>query len=265
MIPNWLQKKEKWFPLKGRDKYIDKTLLSITAALSLFRQEHAYSSAFLYKPSASLKLIATLLLIVLLSLSRNLTYILFIDSFDFFCIGLLGAREIRKVLLITLTVLFFFSLILSFSFFSGNQRNTLLLLGKAAGTIMLINILALSTNSRHLTASLRYFFIPDIIVLILDITLKYIVVLGHIAAEMLTAKKIRSLGKDKRADISLSMTMGILYMKSREYANALTSAMECRGFNGEYKKEAKQKFTLWDLMYASVHIFLVSLYFYLVS
>jgi cobalt/nickel transport system permease protein len=265
MIPSFLLKKQAWSPSQGGDHHIDKTILSLTSVLSLFREEHLDASPFLRRPSAFLKLLATLILVVLLSLSRNYAFVLLVDGFAFFLVGLLGAREIRKVLTLSFVALLFFALILSFSFLKGNYNNVLLLCGKAAGTVMLVNLMAFSTSSRRLTEALRVFSIPDIMIFTLDITLKYIVVLGHIATEMLLARKIRSPGRDRRSDITLSRTMGILYMKSREYSDALYAAMDCRGFNGKYRKEIEHKFSAWDLAYGITHGFIVFFYFYLIK
>ena len=80
----------------------------------------------------------------------------------------------------------------------------------------------------------------------LDITLKYIVLLGDVCLDMLTALKLRSVGKNREKGKSLSGVLGVTFLKSREMSEEMYGAMTCRGFEGEYVKPGQKTVTWKD-------------------
>ena len=86
---------------------------------------------------------------------------------------------------------------------------------------------------------MRTFRLPSIFIFTLDITLKYISVLGEICAAILTSVRLRSVGKNPQKAKALSGVLGISFLKSGEMAEEMHAAMCCRGFTGEYKKKQK--------------------------
>jgi cobalt/nickel transport system permease protein len=59
-------------------------------------------------------------------------------------------------------------------------------------------------------------------------------VLGEYAMNLLSALKLRSVGKNKAKQRSLSGIAGTLFLRSGHMARTLHQAMECRGFTGSY-------------------------------
>jgi cobalt/nickel transport system permease protein len=51
---------------------------------------------------------------------------------------------------------------------------------------------------------------------------------------MLTALKIRSIGKNKDKRSSASGVLGTIFIKAHKASEDTAKAMECRGFNGKY-------------------------------
>jgi len=120
---------------------------------------------------------------------------------------------------------------------------------KVLATITAVNILSHATRWSYITSALKRFFVPDIFILVLDITIKYIVMLGEFTLNMMYALKLRSVGKNKNKYTSLSGIAGSLFIKSKEMAEDMYAAMECRGFTGEYQVYNNFKFTLADFAY----------------
>jgi cobalt/nickel transport system permease protein len=100
-------------------------------------------------------------------------------------------------------------------------------------------------------------------VFILDITIRYVVMLGEFLLESLRALRLRSVGKNSRKYASVSGLAGPVFLKSRRMAVETHGAMACRGFTGEYRVVQKFSFTAGDLGYILVHIAMIGLYFYL--
>ena len=90
--------------------------------------------------------------------------------------------------------------------------------------------------------------------------MKYIVMLGDFTLNMLYALKLRSIGKNKRKYTSLSGIAGTMFLKSKEMAEDMVGAMECRGFTGEYHRYEKLTFTFTDFLYILINAALLLIF-----
>lgn len=129
-------------------------------------------------------------------------------------------------------------------------------------SVTLIGILSAGTSWNKLTASLRSFHIPDIFIFTLDITLKYIAVLGEICMEILTSLRLRSVGQNRKKAQSFSGILGISFLKSREMAEEMYAAMCCRGFVGEYKTQKTSTFRKQDILSLLLMIGVTGIFIY---
>ena len=101
-------------------------------------------------------------------------------------------------------------------------------------SVTLVGILSAGTSWNKLTGSLRTFHVPPLFIFTLDITLKYISILGEICVDILRAVSLRSVGKNPDKAKSFSGVLGITFLKSSEMAEEMYASMCCRGFTGEY-------------------------------
>ena len=96
---------------------------------------------------------------------------------------------------------------------------------------------------------MKIFRLPDVVIFILDTTIKYIFLLGRQAQELLTALKLRSVGKNPRKEKSFSGVPGVTFLKSREMSAEMYQAMCFRGFTGEYFRADSKIFFAADLIF----------------
>ena len=96
----------------------------------------------------------------------------------------------------------------------------------------------------------------------MDITIKYIVLLGEHSINLLFALKLRSIGITSNKYNSLTGIMGNLFIKSYKMSDEMFHAMECRGFIGEYTTKVNLKLKKMDYAYLAINILLVSLFIY---
>ena len=132
------------------------------------------------------------------------------------------------------------------SLFIGSRNSSTLMTVKVFATVAVLNILTRTTRWNDITGALRFFHAPDLFILVLDITIKYIMMLGEYALSMLYSLKMKSVGKNRRKYTSLSGIAGTMFIKSREMAEDMYSAMECRGFTGEYRSHRSLRLGLSD-------------------
>lgn len=238
-IPQWLASDEKYEPKKDHDSFIEKSTLGIMGVLSKIKTRNTYNEQ--HPESASLRLLFNLFLIILVSCSKNIFFVTLIIAGILVKLCFLDGSNILRIVKFESITLIFSSLILAPSaVFMGNLQNCIFILMKIFTTTTLMLIFSLNTQWNTLSSSLKKFRVPDICIFIFDITLKYIILLGNLCLDMLTALKLRSVGVNTRKQKSLSAIAGTTFIKSTEMAEEMYYAMECRGFTGEYKIQKKK-------------------------
>lgn len=113
-------------------------------------------------------------------------------------------------------------------------RNELLVVIKVFFSISTLSIFNHTTQWNHITGALRKLHIPGIFIFTLDITLKYIVLLGNLITELLTSLQLRSVGKNNKKYSSIGGVMGVTFVRGTEMNRQMYEAMQCRGFTDDY-------------------------------
>ena len=223
-LPSWMCETEQYVPSIDKDGFITKSTQAVLGVLSKLKWKEGKDGCLSASPS--LKLCYTFLYILLTACSKN----------------------------------YVFSLITAV--FIGNPQILLIITTKVCVSVTLIGILSAGTSWNKLTASLRSFHIPDIFIFTLDITLKYIAVLGEICMEILTSLRLRSVGQNRKKAQSFSGILGISFLKSREMAEEMYAAMCCRGFVGEYKTQKTSTFRKQDILSLLLMIGVTGIFIY---
>lgn len=260
-MPEWLLKKDNYIPLKDKNTFINKSILAILNILMRFRQQSLHRTNRL-GISALLKLISTLVLIIFVSLSKSFTFVLIANVFLLVLINFLSTDELKYILKVSSVVAIFTFIILLPSIFLGYGNNALMITLKVLVSVAAVNILACTTKWNDLIRVLKVFHIPDTFIFVLDITIKYIVILGEFSLNMLYALKLRSVGKSNNKSTSLSGIVGTMFIKSKEMSEETYGAMECRGFTGEYKIYSKFGFKPADYICILFNLAFILIYFY---
>ncbi|MCM8709808.1 energy-coupling factor transporter transmembrane protein EcfT [Clostridium sp. SYSU_GA19001] len=261
MIPQWLFEKDNYIPKKEKNTYIEKSIFSLIKIISIIRQNKS-SDKLIYLINPTLKVISVLVMIICISISRSFIYLLIIDIYVLINL-LLMEKKIRKIILIKSFIFPLITLIaLIPSIFHGNIYNSLLLFQKIFITILLVNLLSHNTKWNEINKSLKLLFVPDMFIWIMDITIRYIVLLGEYSINLFHALKLRSIGITSNKYNSLTGIMGKLFIKSYIMSEEMFYAMECRCFSGEYSAKVNLKFKKADFGYLFINIFLLSLFIY---
>lgn len=261
-MPEWLLKDENYIPQADKDTFINKSILSLLSILSRIKTQSGYNNDGFYV-NAAYKVAFTFMLVTLLSISRSFTFVIIINIYLLVILSFMQAKEIVKVLRVSFIMAVFTFVILLPAAFLGNGYSIVMITSKVFATVTAVNILSHSTRWNSITSALKRFFVPDIFILVLDITIKYIVMLGDFSLSMLYSLKLRSVGKNKSKYTSLSGVAGTMFIKSKEMAEDMYTAMECRGFTGEYSIYNKLKFTFADFIYIMMNVGIIYTFVYL--
>lgn len=262
VLPEWMQESENYIPRSDKDAFVNKSILSLLNLLSKIKAQDS-GKDIKFQVNVTLKVACTFLLVILLSLSRSFTFVIVINVYLLAALSLMDAKDIIKVLKVSIVMGLFSFIILLPAAFWGNSYSIFMITSKVFATITAVNILSYTTKWNAITGTLKRFFVPDIFILVLDITIKYIVMLGEFALNMMYALKLRSVGKNDRKYNSLSGVAGTMFIKSKEMAEDMYDAMTCRGYTGEYRIQNKFILTLIDLPYSLLNIGIIFIFEYL--
>jgi cobalt/nickel transport system permease protein len=257
----WLLKDENYIPQGDKDTFINKSILALLGVLARIRRQSG-CKADIFNVNSAFKVAFTLLLIILLSVSKNLAFVVIANVYLLIILSFLKAEDIINILKASITVAVFTFVILIPSVFWGNYYSIMMITPKVFATVTAVNILSRSTKWNSITSALKAFFIPDIFILVLDITIKYIVMLGEFSLNMPYSLKLRSVGKNKSKHTSLSGIAGTMFLESKEMAEDMYAAMECRGFTGEYHAPKKFTFTFLDFIYIMINAAIIFIFLY---
>lgn len=258
-MPAWLTNEENYRPKKDKDAFVDKSILSLLHVLSRIRSRNAPSRA---AASVMIRLPFMLLIIVLVSVSGQMAFIAVAVVATLLRLSLLKASTLASVLKTSLIAVAFTALILLPAVFAGNPYSILIITPKVFVSITAVGILSHTAEWDEITGALRALFVPDIMIFVLDITIRYVYMLGEFSLHMLWALKLRSVGKNTGKYASLSGVAGTMFLKSRDMSEQMHTAMQCRGFTGEYKRPRKFAFTFTDILYIMVAVAAVIFFIY---
>lgn len=261
VLPSWMCESEAYEPNGDKDGFITKSTQAILGVLAKLKWNAGKDRRFSASPS--LKLCYTFLFILLTACSKNYLFSLIMVAGTILALASYPASAMKQILSGTIGAVLFSIFILLPAVFMGNSQILLTIGTKVFLSVTLIGMLSAGTAWNKLTASLRAFHIPDIFIFTLDITLKYIAVLGEICMEILTSLRLRSIGQNKKKAKAFSGILGISFLKSREMADEMYAAMCCRGFVGEYKTGRKYAFRKQDIFYIFLMILVVGFFVYL--
>ena len=260
-LPEWLTKPEQYEPVSDKDAFVTKSVLSLASVLKQFRLDDGLSGRF--SPSAPVKMLFAFGVILLASLSSNFAFILCVLPLVLLRACFLKKQQLARTFAVALPATLLAFIIMLPAVLFGQNHSAVLIASKTLLSVTLVMIVALTTPYAEMTAGLRVFHVPSVVILTIDLALKNIVNLGETAVEVLTALKCRSVGHNADKRSSMGGVAGIVFLKANKAADETYAAMTCRGFDGEYKNISRNPFKLIDIAWAAAFVLLVVLFVYL--
>jgi cobalt/nickel transport system permease protein len=203
----------------------------------------------------------TLLLILLTSLSGEYSFLFAVVTYLLLRICFLPAKGLRQVLKFSLGAAAISVILLLPALSYGGVYSVTMIPIKMFITVTAAGVLSRTSRWDGIIASMRWLHIPNIFIFILDITIKYIGMLGAFTLDMMYALKLRSIGKNKSKYASLSGVAGTMFLASREMAEEMHAAMVSRGFTGEYRSAGRLELAWADAGYMLISAALLFLFF----
>ncbi len=240
-------------PIQRHRHILENTLRNIAGTLErgLFAEEISGRAGLMQSLDARVKVVAVLAWLIAVSLSRNLWVIL---GLYLLTIGLALASAIpanyfiRRVWLalplftgaLVLPALFltpgpaWIRLPLGLVITQTGKMTALFLLLRVSTSLSLAMLLILTTPWNTVLSALGVLHVPDVFILILGMTYRYIYLLLHTANDMFLSRQSRTVGKmsDAEARKTLASVSATLLSKSLALSSDVYLAMQSRGFRG---------------------------------
>jgi cobalt/nickel transport system permease protein len=232
--PDWLLRDEAYAPRPDRDAFIDKSIHALMRLLGLLRRR-TDDRGKQGRIDPRVGLTSTLLLILLVSLSRSTLFLSCVGTLLLVVVSLHRGEIIRDVAQSSIAAGLFTLAIMLPSAFWGNAAGAVRLTVKVLISVASVRLFSATTEWRRLTRALAFFRAPNIFILVLDITLRSLALLGELSLALLYALRLRSVGRNPAKTHALSGIAGTLFLRSQQMTVDMHAAMECRGFIGSYR------------------------------
>jgi len=263
-LPEWILRSEEYAPRTDADSFIDKSILSVLGALARIRNKAGDGARALGSAvHPALRLASSFLLILFVSLSRSIWFLAIVGTFELAVICLMSGARIARVLKTSLVASAFAFFIFLPSALWGNWPGVLMVAAKVLLSVGLASLVSTTTGWPAISQALSSFRLPDIFILVLDLALKYISLLGGLVLDMLYALKLRSVGRNHGKTASLSGIAGTVFLKSKDAAEEMYAAMECRGFSGTYRTAVRLDLSFFDFAFVLANTLIILSYFFL--
>jgi len=232
---------------------VENTLHEISAALerSLFAEEISARPGLLQSLDPRVKVVSTLALLIGVSLSRSLVVIAAIYLLALLLAWRSAVPANIFIKRVWLTLPFFTGMIalpalfiipgpallhlpLGLTITQTGATSALFLLLRVSTSVSLTLLLVLTTSWNVVLSALSVLKVPDVFILILGMTYRYIYLLLHTANDMFLSRKSRMVGRlngveNRRMIAAIS---GTLLSKSLNMSSEVYLAMVSRGFRG---------------------------------
>jgi len=266
--------------------FVEKTLADISSSIerAVFSEENARKRGFLQRRDPRAKLLAFVALIIATGLSREWAVLAALYAL---VLAAAAASSIDMGLFVKRVWLgmglFSAIVILPSIFFIGHRELFQIPLGffnltvhrdgliaaaifvlRVSASVSLAMLLILTTKWADILKSLRVLRVPNVFVLVLAMTYRYIFLVLHTANGMFLARKSRVVattsGREQRWWIVSSI--GVLMNRSLRMSEDVYQAMLARGFQGEMRtiEDYRMRPADWSLLVTSLLMAAVAVY-----
>jgi cobalt ECF transporter T component CbiQ len=232
---------------------LEHTLHGITEALerALFAEEISGKAGFFQSLDPRVKVLAVLAFLIAVSFSRSLFVIAVIYLLTLGCALFSSIPADLFIKRVWLALPFFTGMIILPALFitpgpalvqfpfglaitSTGLISSLFLLLRVSSSVSLTLLMILTTPWNTVLSALTVLHVPDVFILILGMTYRYIYLLLHTANDMFLSRKSRVVGKVDAAEDRrmLAAISGTLLSKSLNMSSEVYLAMQSRGFRG---------------------------------
>jgi cobalt/nickel transport system permease protein len=235
MIPGWMAEQKPCEPPRSGGAFALRSLKTLGGVLARLKIQRGRDGQ--RELPALWKLLLLLVLLVLISAARRPLLLLGAAAIVLGRLCLLSGRMIWDILKSALAAALLGLLIFlpAMLIRPSGAANNLSVVGKIFLSVTAVNCFNRTTQWNHVTGALRQLRVPAVFVFLLDLTLKYIVLLGTVLVGLLSSFSLRAVGRARREYRSVGGVLGVTFLRSVDLSRETWEAMQCRCFTDDYK------------------------------
>lgn len=235
-LPDWACRDKDYTPQRDREAFLSRSLLRVMSLLAAFRAQGRRKG----RVPARAALVLLVLWILVTAFAQTGVVLLVELAIALVGLACFDGSAIRRMLGAALGATFAsLVLVLPAALIGMGGGRVLLLPCKTFLTMTAVLMFASVVPWHAATRALARFRVPEVVIFLLDTTLRGIYILGTQAREMLTALGLRSVGRNRRKHRAFGGILGSLFLRSQRLSQETYEAMTCRCFTGEYRNESK--------------------------
>ena len=211
----------------------------------------------------ALRLTVAFICVLLCAMSRNAAFVITVIAVETVRLSMMKAETILNILKPVAAASVFTAVCTLPSLFMGSPRTMVTVTMKVFESVMVLAVMNEDMNWKDTINAFRTFRMPQIFVFTLDMTVRFLVILGRYSNSILEAVTLRSVGERNWKNAGTGSVLGMTFLKSQQMAESTSEAMECRCFDGEYRKYGKHRWNLIDLLSAVIVPVLIIFYIYM--
>lgn len=211
--------------------------------------------------SPALRLVVSIVTILLCAISRNAFFTGCVIGIELLRTALMDAEAIRSILERTILPVIFTAILMIPAVFLGSPGTFGTVTIKVFESVLVLSVLNEEVAWNEMTGALSELHAPQMFVMTLDTSVRFLVLLGRYSGRLLEAVSLRRVGKKNWKNAGTGGVLGVTWLKSQQMLHANAEAMSCRCFDGTYRKnmhfeEAKpeegKKRRIGNLLYACI-------------
>lgn len=271
-VPSWFLEPEGYRARADGDRFLHKNARTLAGVLSRLKLQRGgledtaclpLFDRFLARVDAALRLFGLIATIVCLSAATNMFFVYVMLGVFLVMLAVKSGDRIADIVKPAGTAFLLTAVIMFPAALMGQGGSMLRIALKVFLSVGFVIGLSRSIAYNHLIAGLRAYHVPNLIIFIIDIALKYIVMLGDVAMGVIESLMLRSVGKNDDKRTSSTGVMGIAFLKAHDFSGEMYEAMECRGFTGDYEVPHHTILNVSGIVYCMLVAFEIFFFLYL--
>lgn len=255
-LPDWMMREEITVnDSEVKSSFLQSNLSTVISLLSYLKIEDRKK----YSGSPVIRICELLILLVLIYNSKSIVFLWTVGIFLLAEIAFFSGREIRSIVKKLIRLIIFTSVILLPSYLLHPSIHPTFFLIRTVLLLLNLSVFLTKTSWSDFITGLRGLYLPQELVMIFDIAIKYFYILGNHIKSILYAIRIRSLqGVSKKLTGAI---LGQVYLISKEHMKSLYEAMLLRGYGTKVKVRRRLQLNKSDILHISICIILIILFF----
>lgn len=184
--------------------------------------------------------------ILLCALAVNALFVVTVVAMELVRAMSLKPAQLVKVTITVLSATGMTMLLMLPAVFLGSPHSMLTVGLRVFESVLVVANMNALMDWRQLTGALRSARVPEVFVLFLDMTIRFMAILSRYSGMILEAVRLRTVSRLNWKNAPTGGTLGTTFLKSRKIAGQTAEAMQCRCFDGRYPTMEKRKFGFAD-------------------